>query len=414
MNGVQVHDALSAEERQPAGESERIYWMRLVVLLAKRSRLILGTVLVATALAAGAVLLLPDMYSARTVILPPQQTQSALPAIMGQISSLAGLAGRDLGVKSPADLYAAILQGETIGTELVQQFQLLRVYGAKRLVDARKKLAGRSNIGVRTKEGLIDITVEDSDPKRAASIANAYVDRLFQANERLALTEASQRRQFFEREIAKSRAALARVEEEMRRTQETTGVLQVDAQARGIIEGIAGLSSQIAAKEIELRAVRTYATEKNPNLVVLEEELAGLKTQLAKAKAQGGGDGDPLIATRRIPQTTLQYARALRDLKYQETLFELLVKQYEAARIDEAKSAPLVQVIDAATVPEKRSGPHRTLIVAGIALLSFLLAALYAVSSEAYRRYVADPRHAADVLMARSALRGGSRGPGAR
>jgi tyrosine-protein kinase Etk/Wzc len=380
----------------------RLDWMQLLLLLARHWRGLAGAVTASTVVAIGISLLLPNVYTARTVILPPQQTQSLLPGMMGQLSSIAGLAGRDLGIKSPADLYAGILQSETIKTELVNHFGLMQVYESKRYVDARKKLAGRTDVAVRTKEGLIDVSVEDNDPQRAADLANAYVEGLFRLNEKLAITEASQRRLFFEQELRKTREALAHTEDAMKHTQESTGLLAVEAQAKGIIESISSLEAQIAGKEIQLRSLRTSATEKNPTVVLAEEELAGLKAELQKAKTRGGGSGDPMIGPARIPGTSLEYLRSLRDVKYQETLFELLVKQYEAARIDEAKSAPLIQVIDTAMAPEKRSGPPRTLIVLAAAFLSLVIATFFAISTEAYQRFVSDPEKLASLELARA------------
>jgi tyrosine-protein kinase Etk/Wzc len=201
------------------------------------------------------------------------------------------------------------------------------------------------------------------------------------AKVRLALTEASQRRLFFQQQWNAAKEGLAAAEGAMKRTQETTGMLQLDSQARAVVQAVAGVKAEIAAKEVELRGMTTFATEQNPAVVTAREQLAALRAQLDRMNARGGGSGDIEIATRRVPETSLAYIRALREVTFQEALYELLAKQYEAARIDEAKSAPLIQVVDKALPPDRKSGPHRALLIAGVAAVSLCLAILWVVAA---------------------------------
>ncbi len=269
-----------------------------------------------------------------------------------------------------------MLHSRTIQDRLIDKFDLRKVYRVKRYQDARKKLDARSYI-VAEKEGLISISVDDHDPSRAAAMANAYVDELHNLNSELAISEAAQRRLFYEDKVNAERDALAVAEVQLKLAEEKTGLLQPDAQARVIIQSVADMRAQVAFREVQIEAMRTYATKDNPELQRAEQELAGLRTQLAKMERNTGdaGHGDIDLPTRKLPQAELEYLRRARDLKYHEALYEFLNKQLEAARIDEAKDAVVVQVVDKAVVPERKSGPHRTTIILLAALLAFLLTA---------------------------------------
>jgi tyrosine-protein kinase Etk/Wzc len=383
-------------------------WIDLALLLAARGRLLAATAAAGAVCATAVALILPPAYLARTTILPPQQSQSLAPAMMGQLGALAALGGRDLGLRNTADLYAGIVQSENIAAELITKFGLAERYGAKRLSDAQRTLARRTAVTVRPKEGLIDIEVQDSDPKVAAQMANAYVELLFTANARLALTEASQRRLFFEEQLRAAKANLAEAEAAMKRTQQSTGMLQLDSQAKAIVQAVSGIKAEIAAKEVQLRAMNAFAADRNPDVIVAREELAGLQSQLARMQSRGGGPGDVEIATRRMPETSLAYIRSLRELAFQEALYELLAKQYEAARIDEAKSAPVIQVVDRAQPPDHRSGPPRLLIVAAATFVCLLAAVLLLIVEDRFRHAAADPDTARKLAIFRSYLIFGS------
>jgi tyrosine-protein kinase Etk/Wzc len=239
-------------------------------------------------------------------------------------------------------------------------------------------------------------------------MANAYVELLFTANARLALTEASQRRLFFEEQLRAAKANLAEAEAAMKRTQQSTGMLQLDSQAKAIVQAVSGIKAEIAAKEVQLRAMNAFAADRNPDVIVAREELAGLQSQLARMQSRGGGPGDVEIATRRMPETSLAYIRSLRELAFQEALYELLAKQYEAARIDEAKSAPVIQVVDRAQPPDHRSGPPRLLIVAAATFVCLLAAVLLLIVEDRFRHAAADPDTARKLAIFRSYLIFGS------
>jgi len=335
-----------------------------------------------------------------------------LSTMVGQVAGAATLDLRDLGLKNPSDVFVAMLQSRTVEDALVNRFDLRKLYNVKRYQDARKILEKRSEINPE-KEGLISIRVSDRDPKRAADIANAWVDELRGLNQNLALTEAAQRRIFFVQKLSSEREDLSKAELVLRQVQERTGVIQPDAQTRALVGAVAELRASIAAKQVQLQSLRTYATESNPDVKRAERELAELQAQSAKLSQmeRSGtdlGTGDLQVPTRRVPEANLEYLRAVRELKYHESLYDFLAKQLEAARIDEAKDAVMVQVVDRAVEPERKSSPKRMLIVAVAAIASFLLSCLGVLIWEAIRRKRQDPDEGARIAQLQHYLRNSS------
>ena len=371
--------------------AEFSFWDICIVLVSRR-KLILKVTGVCAAVSIIGALLLPNWYTARSTILPPQQPQSVASSLISSVGALAGLASKDLGLKNSADVYVAMLESQTVQDSLVKRFDLQSVYKQKKLVDARKALDNHSRIES-TKRGLIAVAVEDKDPRRAADIANAYIDELHGMTVRLAIGEAGQRRLFFEQQLRRAKDDLANAEVAFKQTEEKTGLMQMDAQARTMIATISQLKGQIAAKEIELQAMKSFATAQNPDLQMLNEQLAGMRQQLAKLLQNTHVTrGDVEIPSTSIPEAGIEYIRRYRDLKYYETIYDLIAKQYEVARLDEAKSAPVIQAVDVATVPEKKSGPWRSLIVVLTTLSALFLACVWVLLSEMFRAATQDPK----------------------
>ena len=289
--------------------------VELLVVLARKKKPILlftaGVAIVATIV----VLLMPKTYTATSTILPPQQKQSALNSMMGQIGAIAGLSMGDLGIRNPDDVFVAMLTSRTIEDNLINRFDLQKVYGKTRYQDAQKKLQKNSEI-IATKEGLISISVTDHDPKRAADLANAYVQELYSLNQNMAITEASQRRLFYEQQLKAEQDELSAAELALRQVQEKSGLLQPEAQGRTIIASIADLRAQVAAHEVKLRSMRSYATENNPELKRAEAELAGMQGQLAQLERSSvaAGNGNLAIPARQMPQAELEYLRRSREV----------------------------------------------------------------------------------------------------
>jgi uncharacterized protein involved in exopolysaccharide biosynthesis len=334
---------------------------------------VLATALISTAIA----FLMPAEYTAEAVILTPQQAQPSLSA-MAQLAGAgagAGLSGLSLltgfGLHNPSDLYVGILESRTIADALITRFNLKQVYSDQYVQRARKHLARRTNIKA-GKDTLIHIQVDDRDPKRAAQLANAYVEELSSRNTTVALTEASQRRLFFEGQLAKEKELLAASEVALRDTQQFTGLVVPTGQAEALVRSASQLNAEIFSREAQLAGMQTYVADDNPRFQAVKKELGALRSELAKLESGEHVAGSPEVPVGKLPQAGLEYLRKYRDVKYHEGLYEALAKQYEAARLDEAKAAPLVQVIDNAVVPERKSWPPRLLIV----LISSALAAM--------------------------------------
>jgi uncharacterized protein involved in exopolysaccharide biosynthesis len=382
---VDVEETLRGPRQEPD-----ISLLDLTVLLVQHKRFIVRFVAGAAALAVLVALILPVQYQADVVLMPPSQSSSSLAsALLGQLGSLGPLAGLSggLSMKNPSDMYVSLLTSRTVKDAVIQKFGLMAEYRQKRLSDARKAFDRRTTVTAGTKDGLIRITLEDSDPKRAAELANGYVEEFRRLSASLAVTEAARRRLFFQRELDQAKNDLTAAEEDMRKTQQSTGVLQIDSQARALIESAATLRGQVMAKEVQIRGMQSFAADENPELVLARQQLAALQTQLEQiAGSQHDTGSDILLSKGRVTESGMEYLRRFRELKYRETVFELLAKELEVAKLDEAREGEIVQVVDQAVVPDSKSSPHRTLIVIGTIVLSFFVATFWVVFRRALNR----------------------------
>jgi uncharacterized protein involved in exopolysaccharide biosynthesis len=378
-------------KKSPAQEMQLL---DLLIILSKRRKFIFQFTLGVALLAAIIVLLVPNRYTAETVILPPAQNSSTSSALLSQMGggALASLAGGSLGLKNSGDMYVSLFRGRAIEDAMIQRFGLMQRYDKKRLSDARRKFESKSTVVLGTKDGLIKITVTDRDPKMAADMANGYVDEFRKLSANLAISEASQRRVFFQQQLLEANQNLAAAEEAMKHTEQTTGILQIDSQARSLIESAAVLRAQIAAQEVELQGMSSYATENNPQVATAQQRLIALKEQLAKLS---GTDANPssdiMVPKGNIPEAGIEYIRKLRDVKYYETIMELIAKQFEMAKLDEAREGAIIQVSDVAAPPDKKSSPHRIIIIILAGITAFILAVFWTIITEGYSRVRLDP-----------------------
>jgi len=399
----------SVNEPTDASKGGEISILDLLIILAERKRIVLwitgGFALVAIAVT----LLLPVRYTATVTLLPPQESSSMAGALASQLGNLGGigaLAGGGLGVKNPNDRYVGMLQSRTVEDAMVKDFGLMQEYHARYLSDARRAFEGRTTVDGSGKDGLIHILVEDRDARRAAALANGYVDEFRRLSQHLAITEASQRRLFFQQELEQAKNNLAGAEEALEQTELRTGVIQPDSQERALIESAATLRAQITAREVQIQGMQTYATGENSELIQAQQELAGLRAQLTKlGGSEDTSNNEFLIPKGLVPKTGMEYVRRLRDVKYYETIFDILARQFELAKLDEAKEGSLIQVIDPAVPPERRSFPKRTLIVAGATFLGFFFGVCAALFEAAVRHLENDPDgNAKLVLLKRTIL----------
>ena len=392
---------------QVKGDDE-ISLLDLLIVLAERKRIIFA---VTTVFAIGAIvvsLLLPPRYTATVTLLPPQQGSSmgaALASQLGNLGGMAALAGGSLGLKNPNDMYVAMFKSRTVEDAMVQHFGLMQEYRAKYLSDARKKFEGRATVDGSGKDGMIHISVEDRDPRHAADLANGYVDQFRLQSQHLAITEASQRRLFFEQQLEQAKDNLANAEEAMKETEQQTGVIQLDSQARALIESAESLRAQVAAKEVQLQGMRTYATGENSQVVQAQQELDSMRAQLAKlGGSEDSASGGIIVPKGQVPEASLEYIRKLRDVKYNETIFDILARQFEVAKLDEAKQGALIQVVDPAVPPDRRSFPKRGLIVIGATAVGFFIGLFVALLQIGFRHLKSDSEASDKLQLLRRSL----------
>ncbi len=379
----------AAQTSQPPEDESSIDLIEVLTTLAKHKTLLITLPIVSALLAFCISLLLPNIYSAKAVLMTPQQGQSGSAALLGQLGGLAGAAGGALGIKNPADMYVGLLKSRTIADRLIERFDLQKIYDEKLASTTRKTLATNTSL-MAGKDGFITIEVEDEDPKRATAIANAYPEELRALSRTLAVTEASQRRLFFEKQLLQAREELTKAEFELQKTQEKTGVIQLEGQAKAIIEGIAQLRAQIAAKEVQLGTMRTFATGQNPEYLRAQQDLAGLRSQLKNREQESGSKEGSMVSSGKVPQIGLENLRKIREVKYHEAIMEIMARQFELAKVDEAKDAALIQVVDIAIEPDRKIKPKRSMIVLAAFLIAFFLALVLAFFLESKEKFVTD------------------------
>lgn len=388
------------------GGAEGIDILDLLVSLLRGKRVVVLWTSVFLLIGAGIAMLLKPVFTSIAVIMPPQQEQSTASSLLSQLGPLAGLGNASaLGLKNPADLYVGILASRVIADHLIDRFHLETVYGKKLRIGAREALRKNSDFEA-AKDGLIYIKVKDHDPKLAAALANAYVEELYNTNSRLAISQAAQRRLFYDGQLADEKNALASAENDLEQAEEKSGVIQLSGQAEMTIRNIATARAEIASRQVELSVTRTFATDRNPEVMRLQQEIASLESQLGilENNEQRQVPGDVQVPASRVPSVELDYLRKLREVRYHESLYELMVKQREAASLDEAKSAPLIQVVDPAEIPERKSGPPRILITLGFAFLGFLLSAAWVIVSDFVTGMRRQPSQAARLRALQDAL----------
>jgi len=398
------------DEQQAEPEKvDEISLLDYLLVLLKRKRLIITVTLGMALLAVAWSLITPKIYRAETKILPPQQQQSSAGQLLNQIVGAAGIPNvGTMGIKTPSELYIALLKSRPVLDPIVDRFNLMSLYRTKSREGARDALTLTLSTREDKKSGILAVGVEDKDPKRAADIANAFVEELKNMTKSLAVTEAGQRRLFYEEQLKDVRTFLVESEDSMKGFQEKTGAIRIDEQAKAVIQSIAQLRAQIAAKEVQLKVMKTYATQHNPDTLRGEEELKGLREQLSHLEAKGAAKNpDALMPSGRVAQLGTEYLRKLRELKFAEALYEILLKQYEAAKLDEARDATVIQVIEKAIPPEKRIKPKRaqTVMIAG--LIGFFLAIFAAFFMEFIERSRSNPenRERLELLKQYAAIR---------
>ena len=345
---------------------EDVSFLDILTVIGHYKVMILGMTLIFTLFAVVVSLIMTPIYTGRSLVMPPQQQQSSSSSALAGLSSVAGLAGGALGLKSQDDMFISFMTSEGFQKKIIERFDLHLKYHADLLIDARQALNAHVRFGSDKKSSLMSIEVDDPDPVFAANISNADVQELSVFLGKIAITEAQQRRLYFENQIKKTQDELAQAEITFRATQERSG-LQIPSVVADIgIKEISELHGQIRARELQLQAMSSFATPQNAEMKKLMTELLAMRAHLGKLE-MGSSTEDS--------KGTLQQGALLayRNMKVQESILDSLVKQYEFAKVDESKDAPLIQVVDAATPPERRTSPKRTIIVLLSAMTGFAL-----------------------------------------
>ncbi|MBB4842402.1 uncharacterized protein involved in exopolysaccharide biosynthesis [Paucibacter oligotrophus] len=326
-------------------------------------KLLTITPLLTGALALGISFLLPPIFTAKTTFLQPQQPQSSVSAALASLGPIAGMSGSTNSGRTSAEQYIAFLQSASVTDRIIDQFELQKLYDTPFKTKARKALNANVRITANKKDGIISIEVDDTDPKRAASLANRFVDELRIFTSTLALTEAQQRRAFFDRQLQATRNNLTKAQIALQGSGFDGNALKIDPKASA--EAFAKTKAAVVAAEVKLQGMQTSLAPGAIELRLAESNLTALRAQLKL-----------MADTSPAPSVSNEYIERYRDFKYQETLFELYARQLELARMDEARDGPLIQVIDAATPPELKSRPQRLdiAIKASLTALIILLA----------------------------------------
>ena len=368
-----------ADDGPGIGLTEALTW------IGDGKKLIAGVTLAVAVVAAGVGLLWPKTFTARATLLAPgSQQQGGSAAALAALGSLGGLVG-GAAAKTPDELYVALLKSDSVQRALADRFDLKTRYDVKTYETLRKEIPKYIRVASDKKSGLISVEVDDEEPKFAADLANAHAGEITKVLARLAVSEAQLRRVFFEKQLNETKENLIKAEQNLRIVQEKSGVIVPDKQAEALIAGAAQLRAMIAEREVQLKVMRTSATDQNPDVIRLNSELRAMRVELARMESrQGGADGSAVdIPVGKLPEAGIEYVRARRELKLQETLLETMIRQYEAAKLDEAKEGPALQRVDIAQVPDRKSKPSVTLIVLAAGALAFLLSTGWVVM----RRY---------------------------
>lgn len=350
--------------------------------------LVLGPLVVGLA-ALGISFAIPPTFTASTVFMPPQQQQGSAAMMLQSLGALSGLAGAAAGIKNPNDQYISLMKSDAVANVLIDRFKLMGLYETKTMTDARLALDAVTKISA-GKDGLITLSVDDTDPKLAAELANAYVVELRALLARLAVTEAQQRRVFFENQLTQAKDNLTKAETALRGSGVNFSALKSNPTAA--IGGVAQLQAQIAAQEVKLASMRGYLTESSPDFKQALSELAALRAQFAKLERPAQSDG-----------ADADYVARYRDYKYYETLYDLFAKQYELARVDEAREGAVIQIVDAAVPPERKAKPKKALIAAIATLASGFALLLFVFVRQALRNGAASPQTALKLKALREA-----------
>jgi tyrosine-protein kinase Etk/Wzc len=342
---------------------EEVNLLELLQVIVTRKAFIFKACTAALVLSLCVCLILDNIYTATARLLPPQKDSGGgLSALLSQAGGLAGLAGlASSGLGGSSELYIGILKSRSVTDAVIKRLDLQTEYDKKTIDDTRRKVEKLVTFKA-GKDGIISIAAESKDPKKAALLANTFVDELSRRSVQLNLSKAGTERIFLEKRLEVVKQDLMNAENDMKAFQEKYKTIRVDSQAAVAIEGIAKLKAEIVSKEVQLSMRLSSMTAENAEVKTLQAGIARLKNQLGAMTGRGGAD-NIIPSTGNVPGLGVEYIRKLREFKKQEAIYEQLTKQYEVAKINEAKDSSSLQVLDEAIAPVKKSKPMRALIV---------------------------------------------------
>ena len=400
-------------DNNPFGDSREWQAERLRTLWDNR-RLFLRAVGIGLVLSTLIALLIPNQYTSTTQLMPPDnQSSSSSMAMMAATlakgaGALSSVAGDLLTLKSSGAMFVGVLRSQTVQDRLVQQFDLRNVYGKRLNVDARQKLDENTFITEDRKSGIITINVTDHDKQRAAALANSYVEQLNSLVAQLSTSSAHRERVFLEDRLSAVKKNLDEDANQLAQFSSKNNTLDIRDEGRAMLDAAAGIAGQMIAAQSQLEGLRQIYTDSNPRVRSLNAHVTELRKQLDKlggAKVPTGATGDqaavdptsdmPYPSIQKLPLLGVKYADLYRQVKIQETVYELLTQQYEMAKVQEAKEIPSVKTLDPARVPERKSFPPRLLIILSGMCLAIVIAVVWVLGSIRWDRLDAqDPRKA--------------------
>ncbi len=392
----------------PRADAARFSFLDWLLVLVRRRSMILFFTLACVVVSLLLAFLLPQEYTATVLVMPPRQNSSLATMFesqLGSLGALAALGGQSLGIRNPNDMFVAMFRSQIVEDAMVRQFQLQHEYHKRLLSKARKSFENHVDVDGTSKDGLIHISVQDRNPQRAAQMANAWVQQFRLLSQRLAASGAGARADFYNQQLQQAKTNLANAEEALKQTELSTGLIELSSQARALIESAASLRAQITAKKVEIQALSTFATGQNSQLFEAEQQLGSLEAQLDKLGGSQQSPNSLIVPKGNVPEAGLEYARRLRDVKYYETIFEILARQYELAKLEQAQEGALIQVISPAIPPDRASFPPRVLFILGGVFGGLFLAALIALCQAGWERLRQDPESGPTIAMIREELR---------
>lgn len=411
VNDLSVNQLMPLSETIPSskdgGKMLGVTLIEALTQLAIKRWLIASVTAVATLMGLLCSLSLPTRYTSATTIMPPKQTQSMTSLLNSPMGggSMAEMSGGGLSLKDPNTIYIGLLESRPIADAIIRAYDLNGVYHSRDMTAARKELKSDTKV-VSERSGFISVSVTDRDKKRATAIANAYTAELRVLTKSISVTEASKRRLFFEERLTDARKELTLAEASFQQLQQNKGLVELGSQGGVIIGSLASVRGEIAATEVQLETLRSYSTEHNPDVQLVERELSTQQGEAARLQKHGSSSDFSDLGLKDVPAAGLEYVRAQRELQYRQAYFDLLLKQYEAARLDESKDAAIIQVVEPAIEADRKSSPQRMLITLCSSLAGFFAACSYALILWWKTLAGGDPNLAAALQALKAAMYG--------